>query len=129
MKKKSKKNNSGKEIGQGFFEDDEEQGSREEIRTFSSVGQKADREFFCEEKNIVQKCWEIKYKEKKNEEIWQVLCDKKNMFEIFGSKMSEEEKKYLRTAEGMRFLLSYIKKLSSSFNFSDLQTALQFKLQ
>jgi hypothetical protein len=131
MKKKIKKNNncSGKEIGQGFFEDDEEQGSREEIRSFSSVGQKNDRDFFCEEKNVVQKCWEIKYKEKKNEEIWQILCDKKNIFEISSNKILEIEKKYLRSAEGIQFLLSYVKKnIHDSFFFSNFHSALKLKI-
>lgn len=128
MKKKETKNNSGKEIGQGFFEDDEEHGSRDEIRSFSPVGQKIDREFFCEEKNIVQKCWEVKYKEKKNEEIWQVLCDKKNMFEISGNKLTNDEKKYLRSVPGVQFILSYSKKISS-FNFSHFQSKLHSEIE
>ena len=62
MKKKIKKD-LGKEIGQGFFED-EESNQRDEIRSFSQVGQKTDRDFFCDEKNIPQTCYQIKYKEK-----------------------------------------------------------------
>lgn len=126
MKKKTIKKDSGKEIGQGFFEDDEH-GTREEIRSFSPVGQKNDRDFFCEEKNVAQKCWEIKFKEKKQEQIWYVLCDKKNIFEVAGNKLTEEEKKYLRSVSGAQFLLTYVKNLSSNFNLQDFLTALQSK--
>ena len=128
MKKKTIKKDLGKEIGQGFFEDDEEHGSREEIRSFSSVGQKVDREFFCEEKNVICKCWEIKYKEKKSEEIWQVLCDKKIITEISGQKLSQEEKKYLRGVDGIRFVLNYFQKQNGTFNFEKFHSELSLKI-
>lgn len=126
MKKKIKKD-LGKEIGQGFFED-EESNQRDEIRSFTSVGQKTDRDFFCDEKNIPQTCYEIKYKEKKQEDFWQVLCNKKNMLEIPGSKLTLEQKKYLHSVPGFQFLLFYFKNLKTNFNFSEFQNALSSKI-
>lgn len=133
MKKKKlkeeieKKKDLGKEIGQGFFED-EEIGLRDEIRSFNPVAQRLDQDFFRDESNVVQNCYHVKYKEKKNEEVWQILHNKKLLWEISGTKLNETEKKYLRSVPGTQFLLFYLKNLKSTFLWESFYSALQSKI-
>lgn len=84
--------------------------SSSDARNFNFHLLKAENELYKENSNIQHKLIQVKRKEtKKNGEEWFILEDKKIVLQIKGSRFSNEEKIFLRTVDGMKFLMSSYK--------------------
>ena len=74
-------------------------------------------DLFHEEKNVPQKVIRVKRVSLPNKgEKWKFFEDNKNVFTIDGEKLTNKEKEFLRTADGINFLLSQYKEGIKSFN-------------
>jgi hypothetical protein len=79
--------------------------------TTKFVTNKFDHDLFDETKHTVQKVLSIKRVSSPNHgERWKIIEDSKIIFIVDGNKLTKKEKEYLRTPEGVSFLLSYHKK-------------------
>ena len=71
---------------------------------------KVDFELYDEQKNIAQKVFRIKRIGLPNKaEKWKVIVDDKVIFIVDGMKISKKERTYLRTLDGVQFLISWAK--------------------
>lgn len=74
-------------------------------------------DLFNEEKNVPQKVIRVKRVSLPNKgEKWKFFEDNKNVFTIDGEKLTNKEKEFLRTADGINFLLLQYKEGIKSFN-------------
>lgn len=72
---------------------------------------------FHDEKNIPQKVLRVKRITLPNKgEKWKIFEDNKVVFTVEGSKLNNKEKEFLRTVDGINFLLSQYKEGIKSFN-------------
>lgn len=79
---------------------------------------KADNELFQKEKYIPQTIINVKRVTSKREtkEDWVIYQDKKVILRLKGNRFSTKEKEFLRTADGMKFIISEYKNGSKSIN-------------
>lgn len=74
-------------------------------------------DLFHEEKSIPQKVLRVKRISLPNKgEKWKIFEDTKAVFTVEGSKLTNKEKDFLRTVDGINFLLSQYKEGIKSFN-------------
>lgn len=74
-------------------------------------------DLFHEEKNIPQKVLRVKRVSLPNKgEKWKIFENNKNVFTLEGSKLTNKEKEFLRTVDGINFLLEQYKEGIKSFN-------------
>lgn len=74
-------------------------------------------DLFHEEKNVPQTVIRVKRVSLPNKgEKWKIFEDNKNVFTVDGSKLTNKEKEFLRTVDGINFLLTQYKEGIKSFN-------------
>ena len=74
-------------------------------------------DLYNEESNVVEKIIRVKRFSMPNKgEKWKIFEDSKVMFVVEGSKLTNKERLFLRTVEGINFLLSQYKNGIKSFN-------------
>lgn len=84
-----------------------------ESRSFN--GLKADNELFDDESYQVQKLINVKRIDlPKGAEEWEILEDNEIVLSMKGTRFTNPEKKFLRTVEGMKFLIKEFKSGSRS---------------
>ena len=85
-------------------------------------------DLYNEESNVVEKIIRVKRFSMPNKgEKWKIFEDSKVMFVVEGSKLTNKERLFLRTVEGINFLLSQYKNGIKSFN--SLKNNLKSKLK
>lgn len=108
---------------------DNENGSSitDEIRTFNNRFSlnKMDYDLYHDEKNTVEKIIRVK-RISSPVERWKIFEDQKLIFIIEGSKINKKEKTFLRTLDGVNFIIETVK--SGILNFSALKSSLKAKL-
>lgn len=77
---------------------------------------KYEADLFDESKNLPQLVIRIRRVKISGIESWKVFEDTKNIFTIDGNKLSKKEKEFLRTTDGVLFLINEFKKPFKSFN-------------
>ena len=88
-----------------FYEPKNTQGGIKSI-----VGSKYDYDLFLEENDKKEKIVRVKRTNSANGgEKWKILENEKIVFVVEGAKFSKKEKEYLRTVEGVRFLIEQAK--------------------
>lgn len=98
--------------------------SNQSFNDFENKGQnvkyilsKFDYELFDEESNIPSSAIRVKRISLPNKcEKWKIFIDNKNIFTIEGTKISVKEKEFLRTVDGVNFLISSAKSGIKSLN-------------
>lgn len=91
------------------------QGSSD-ARNFGFHLLKAENELFKEESNLVQTLIQVKRKEtKKNGEEWFILENKEIVMHLKNSRLNTQEKAFLRTLDGVQFLIKQYKNGVTSF--------------
>lgn len=80
-----------------------------EGKNFSSL--RTENEFFDENKNIRYPSVSIKRIKTKNREDWEILENNKSVLLLYGDNFSEDEKQFLRSINGIQFVLSIYKKI------------------
>ncbi len=78
---------------------------------------KFEYDLYSEEYNIVQKVIRVKRISLPNKgEKWKISEDNKTIFTVEGAKLTNKEKEFLRTVDGVNFLISEFKKGIKSLN-------------
>jgi len=78
---------------------------------------KFEYDLFHEEDDIAEKIIRVKrYSLPNNGERWKIFEDSKVMFVLEGTKLTKKEKAFLRTADGISFLIFQYKNGINSFN-------------
>ncbi len=88
---------------------------------------KKDDELFHEEDDIVFPVIRIKYFSSSNTCSWKIFDNNKVIFIVDGNKLTNKEKNYLKTVEGVNFLIKEFKNGINSFN--SLKKAIAINLQ
>jgi len=93
-------------------------------RTFKQNLSKFEHDLYCEEDNIIEKVIRVKRIGMPNKgEKWRVFENNKAIFTIEGVKISKKEKEFLRTIDGVSFIIAQAKIGIKSFN--NLRTELK----
>jgi hypothetical protein len=100
-------------------EEFKEQGARYNLSKF-------EYDLYHEEDDIVQKIIRVKRTGSNSSEKWKIFQDTKLLFLLDGSKLGNKEKDFLRTVDGVNFLISQAKEGIKSFNA--LKTQIKKKL-
>lgn len=87
---------------------------------------KFDHDLYNEESNIVNTLVRVKRIGSGATEKWKIMVDNKLAFTLEGSKVSKKEKEFLRTLDGINFLIAQAKQGIKSFN--KLRVAIKEKL-
>jgi hypothetical protein len=85
-------------------------------------------DLYNEESNVVEKIIRVKRFSMPNKgEKWKIFEDSKVMFVVEGSKLTNKERLFLRTVDGVNFLLTEYKNGIKSFNSfkNDLKSKLK----
>ena len=84
---------------------------------------KLERDFYHEEDNIIEKIINVKrtVSLSNDSEQWKILENNKNIFSIEGDKLTEKEKEFLRTVEGVNFIIKLYKIGINSFNLFKIE--------
>jgi hypothetical protein len=89
---------------------------------------KFEYDLYHEEDNIMEKIIRVKYFSLPNNgERWKIFEDNKAVFTIEGSKLTNKEKQFLRSIDGVNFLISQYKHGIKSFNY--LKTEIKKKIK
>lgn len=90
---------------------------------------KFEHELYHVEDNVVEKIFRVKRIAAitSNAEKWKIFEDDKVTWIIDGKKLSKKEKEFIRTIDGVNFLITECKKGIKSFNY--LKTELKKKLK
>lgn len=83
---------------------------------------KFEYDLFDEEQNIIEKFIRVRrYTLPNNGEKWKIFLNNKILIVLEGIKFSEEEKKFLRSVEGVNFLIRNYKNSSPNIDEISLQ--------
>lgn len=85
----------------------------DEYGNFHNYG-KPDFELYKDEENIIHTVVEVKRNKTKNKEEWIILENKKQVLILKDKSLTNKEKNFLRTLDGIRFLIDYYKKGNNS---------------
>jgi hypothetical protein len=77
---------------------------------------KFEYDLYHEEDDVAEKIIRVKRFAVSNDEKWKIFEDSKVTLIIEGAKLSKKEKEFLRTVDGVNFLLSQYKSGINSFN-------------
>ena len=77
---------------------------------------KFEYDLYHEEYDTIEKVIRVKRFSVPNDEKWKIFEDTKVVLIIEGSKLTKKEKEFLRTVEGVNFLISQYKNGINSFN-------------
>lgn len=75
-----------------------------------------DADLFDEEKNVIQSTIRIKRVASSKKENWKVFKNNEMIYLIEGNKLGKKEKEFLRTLDGINFLISQFKYSVPSFS-------------
>lgn len=95
-------------------DDEENQGSDSSSRGFNFHLLKADNELFVAEDYVPAPIVQIKRYKKQKAEDWAILEDGQIVLKMKGTRFSKKEKEFLRTPEGLSFLIAAYKSGSKS---------------
>lgn len=97
--------------GPGVAEEFKDPGLRGNLSKFEG-------DLFKEEDDKIEKIYRVKRVSMPNKGIkWKFFEDNKNTFTLEGSKLTNKEREYLQTVDGINFLIAQFKAGISSFNF------------
>src|SRR5260221_6728679 len=77
---------------------------------FNSSSLRGEHEFYKEEEDIAYKMITVRRTNLKRGEDWEISEDKKVVLILKGPRFSNKEKNYMRTVDGMNFIISGYKK-------------------
>lgn len=97
-------------------DDDQYIKSGSEVRNFGYHLTKADNELFDDSKYVPGDVLQVTYKNKKNNEEWQVIKNNKLFLSIKAARLSIAERQYLKSSDGILNLLSWVKEGIDSAN-------------
>jgi hypothetical protein len=82
-------------------------GDVDDSKSYDNFFNKSESDLFKEEDNVKQKLISVKrVNSKKNGESWNILENNKVILNLPGDKFSTKEKEFLRTVDGVLFLMS-----------------------
>lgn len=88
-----------------------------DYQNVKNVLSKFDYDLFDEDKHVVEKVVRVKRVQMPNKgEKWRIIENDKIAFTIEGTKISKKEKEYLRTVDGVNFLIAQYKDGIKSLN-------------
>lgn len=91
--------------------------SGEEFKEQSKLNlSKFELNLYNEEDDIVEKVIRVKRIASSNSEKWKIFDDNKVVLIVDGSKLTNKEKEFLRTVDGVNFLIAQFKQGIISFN-------------
>ncbi len=101
-----------------FFSDDETSPS---LETRKNLFSKAEQDLFHDDAYKPQRCFQFRRRDKKGQESWIFLIDKKNVLEIAGNELQPQTVSFFRTATGIQKALNYCKKNYKKFDLAEFE--------